>query len=561
MIPVPAAAEKNIKNVAEEIEFTIMKITTQFAEKKVVESTAVQGMRPVETGNAKRGTVKFSSSIADVHSYWHSFMPSVGERIPWTMESTFAAQRGMPFITFFNTAGVNKLAVGLVNCDCDSKISCRMNQETGCYDITWEITAPEKIENFEFWYDTANRPWQQEIPLWRENLQGISCEYPSSVWDPVFCTWYAVHGALTQEWSTKTAKKAAELGFKTFILDDGWCYPDMKRVCPANIPAWYEKIGDWKVDTGKFPDFKKHVEEVQSFGLKYLLWVAPYLIGDHSAMYERLKSIPGSVFGEYLEGYYKLAPEKKEAADIILDLMENLMREYKLDGLKVDFLDQIHPNLEDPRAEACYNFTKELSKRIRQCKADALIEFRQSYAVPRMLACGTQFRAGDAPFDFLLNLRRIAQIRLALGDGIPVHADPAYWPADELPVNISRHFIAMMAGVPMLSVELADLTPEAEAICRFWISFYSRNANWLQDAHWEFDYTGGQLGCATGETPRHTIAIVADPMRVPELKTSGYILNLSYAPLTVPGAQVFDWKGEPVSGDVIPEGYGAFIKR
>ena len=62
----------------------------------------------------------------------------------------------------------------------------------------------------------------------------------------------------------------------------------------------------------------------------------------------------------------------------------------------------------------------------------------------------------------MLNLRRIAHIRLALGDGVPVHADPAYWPADELPVNISRHFIAMMAGVPMLSVELSDLSPEAE---------------------------------------------------------------------------------------------------
>ena len=75
-----------------------MKITTQFAEKKIVESASARDMLPVKTGNARRGTVKFSYSIADVHSYWHSFLPSVGERIPWTMESTFAAQRG----TFFD---------------------------------------------------------------------------------------------------------------------------------------------------------------------------------------------------------------------------------------------------------------------------------------------------------------------------------------------------------------------------------------------------------------------------------------------------------------------------
>ena len=538
-----------------------MQLLNQFAENHTFELKGATGMIPVPTGNVKRGIVTLSMSVADVHSYWHSFMPSVGERIPWTIETAFAAQRGMPFVTFFNTAGINKMAIGLVDCDCDCLFKGKMNQETGCYDISFEISAPDAVKDFSFWFDTTARPWQQEIPLWREKLQNISCEYPAYVWQPVFCTWYAVHGAMKQEWCNKIAAKAADLGFETFILDDGWCYPDMKRVSPSTIRTWYEKIGDWQVDTGKFPDFKGHVEYVQSLGMKYLLWVAPYLIGDHSAMYEKLKNIPGALFGEYLEGYYKLAPENAEAARPMLDLMENLMKEYGLDGLKVDFLDQIHPNVDDPRAEACYNFTAELAKRIRSVKKDAMIEFRQSYAVPRMLACGTQFHAGDAPFDFLLNLRRIAQIRLALGDGVPVHADPAYWPADELPVNISRHFIAMMAGVPMLSVELADLSAEAEAICRFWIAFYKRHAAWLAKAHWEFDYAGGQLGSAVGSFNRSSLAIVCDPCRVPELPTDGWILNMSYAPVTVPGAEVFDWQGKPIAGDTIPEGCGAFVKR
>ena len=80
-----------------------MRIFTQFAEKNVLESQGAAGVLDVSTGNAKRGTVKLSMSIADVHSYWHSFLPSVGERIPWTIETAFAVQRGMPFVTFFNT--------------------------------------------------------------------------------------------------------------------------------------------------------------------------------------------------------------------------------------------------------------------------------------------------------------------------------------------------------------------------------------------------------------------------------------------------------------------------
>ena len=113
----------------------------------------------------------------------------------------------------------------------------------------------------------------------------------------------------------------------------------------------------------------------------------------------------------------------------------------------------------------------------------------------------------------------------------------------------------------MLSVELAELSPEAEAICRFWISFYRRNLIGFQkSAHWEFDYSGGQLGCVTAKTVRSEFAIVVDPCRVPKFTLPGYLLNLSYAPLTVPGAAVFDMFGKKVAGDTIPEGGGARIK-
>ena len=139
---------------------------------------------------------------------------------------------------------------------------------------------------------------------------------------------------------------------------------------------------------------------------------------------------------------------------MLLNQVEKLMPVYGIDGLKIDFLDQIYPDQENPRSNNCQDFTAEITRRIRQHKPEALIEFRQAYTTPQMLSYGTQFRARDCPFDFLLNFRRIAQIRIALGDGIPVHADPAYWPSTELPVNIARHFIAMMAGVPMLSIDL-----------------------------------------------------------------------------------------------------------
>ena len=76
----------------------------------------------------------------------------------------------------------------------------------------------------------------------------------------------------------------------------------------------------------------------------------------------------------------------------------------------------------------------------------------------------------------------------------------------------------------------------------------------------EFDYSGGQLGCVTAKTVRSEFAIVTDPCRVPKFTKPGYLLNLSYAPLTVPGAAVFDMFGKKVAGDTIPEGGGARVK-
>jgi hypothetical protein len=63
-----------------------------------------------------------------------------------------------------------------------------------------------------------------------------------------------------------------------------------------------------------------------------------------------------------------------------------------------------------------------------------------------------------------------------------------------------------------------------------------------------------------GSGRNRAIAIVSDPCRVPEIKTTTWVLNLSHAPLTVPGAEVFDWCGKALAGDVIPEGCGALVK-
>ena len=59
--------------------------------------------------------------------------------------------------------------------------------------------------------------------------------YPDDAWMPVYCTWYAVHAAVEKQWLEEHVDTAAAMGFGTFIVDDGWCFDDMKRVTPQTF--------------------------------------------------------------------------------------------------------------------------------------------------------------------------------------------------------------------------------------------------------------------------------------------------------------------------------------
>ena len=87
----------------------------------------------------------------------------------------------------------------------------------------------------------------------------------------------------------RTAAIAAELGFGTFILDDGWSYDEAKHVNPETIKTWYRDVGRWDAFSPlKFPDFQSHRERMRKLGLNYVVWVAPYFVGTRSEAFRRL---------------------------------------------------------------------------------------------------------------------------------------------------------------------------------------------------------------------------------------------------------------------------------
>ena len=512
--------------------------------------------------NADKLIIKTSISLVDVHGIWsYSLVPGPEKRnMPWVLPIDSNAQKNIPFAATFNIAGGNCGSFATTNLQDDTRILWEINQETGCYDITCTVSLHSETSPFDVILDCRKIDWQDVLADWRDALGLPAYSYPAAAEDPVYCTWYAVHGAVTADFVETNTAMAKELGFTTLIVDDGWCYDDMKRVSPETIVNWYEMIGDWNVSEKKFPNFKEHVKRVQASGMKYMVWVAPHLWGVKSELYQ---ANPGMTINNPIEGYDKMDIHKADYSGLVQKLCA-LAKENGLDGLKIDFLDIVEPDINHPNGRATEKMIAELTDGLKADNPEALIEFRQSYATPGMLKYGTQFRAGDVPFNWIMNFGRIMEIRLAIGNRGPVHADPAYWPFGETAENVARHMMAMLPGVPMLSMDLTRLSEMEKQIIRYYINMYNNCRKLINHGEWKFIFGWSDITAAFVENETERLIVLADADKLPCcMKQDGkrtIVCNLSHKSIKYPCTNAVNAECINVADDEIPPAGSAVLK-
>ena len=496
--------------------------------------------------NSERCEMSFNVPIVDIQQVWTPDMsaPFIGRK--WRLSKASAPQSSMPCIAYFNMAERNRFFFGAEALEWDCLIESKINQEKGVYCVKLIVAAGQgrKLKPFAVTLDRREVPWTQAVGDWRGSLPYAKGKYPDGAWDPAFCSWYAVHAAINAEWVERTAALAAGLGFGTFILDDGWSYDESKRVNPETIKTWYRDVGRWDAfSSAKFPDFRSHRERIRRLGLNYVVWVAPYFLGSRSEAFRRwgYDRRPGI---KPFEGNALTDIENRAMMESVTEQLVRLMRDCDLDGLKVDFIDYIKPSVENPHGARSLEYVSDLMERLRKVRPDGLFEFRQDYATPMTACLATQFRAGDVPFEWLDNLVRIAQIRLTMGDGIPIHSDPIYWAEAETDENVDRHFMAAMAGVPMLSMDLEKLTASRREKVRGWMRFYKeRIAQFHRNGKWQVFYRNGGLVGLVSSLPGKSFVIVNDPKGFKSLwptcgKDDRIVFNLGFESLELPDGVV-----------------------
>ena len=419
----------------------------------------------------------------DMQFRWHTgamFQRNIPPNWAGPLESSLAHH--VPLVQLGSLGGENRLTFALSEARRLVKVKAGVCEESNEIDCSIELfSVPEaplaiyetvlRLDARPLFYAEALRQafhWFETFPECRP------AAVPAAAFDPVYSSWYSFHQQLFDRELEEECRLAAAYGMKGIIVDDGWQTDDCNR--------GYAFCGDWEISKNRFPDMRAHVAKIHELGMKYLVWFAVPFVGKKSRNVERFR-------GKYLvrqDGLdtYVLDPRFPEVREFLISIYENALREWDIDGFKLDFIDMFRFDGEDPAAkenyagrdikslpEAVDRLLSEVMMRLNRIKPGILIEFRQAYIGPAIRKYGSMFRAGDCPADVLSNRVRTIDLRLSSG-ATAVHSDMLEWSASDTAETAALQFLNILFSVPQISVKLGTVPERHREMLRFWLGFW-----------------------------------------------------------------------------------------
>lgn len=448
--------------------------------------------------------------------------------------------RLMPLYEYFDDNQTNRLTIAL------SEPFRRVNAKLGLFEESCEICSefnffteidvPQKRYEVQMLLDSRPVFWAESIrdgSEWIMDAAGLKqFQVPDSAFEPLYSTWYQFHQNVSADTVEAECHLAADMGMKVIILDDGWQTEDGNR--------GYAFCGDWRPTPVKFPDMAAHVAKVHELGMKYMVWYSVPYVGTNSEAYKKFQG----KFLRYSASHqaYIFDPRFPEVREYLVSTYENAMRDWDLDGFKLDFIDAFKFDGADPAvaenyagrdirnlSEAIDVLMKQVSARLFAIKPDVLIEFRQNYMGPAIRQYGNMMRACDCPGNAKDNRMRIASLRLTSGQ-CAVHADMLEWHPEETPENVGRTLISSIFGVIQYSMMLDRLPDAHKEVVGKWMDFAREHRQTL--LHSDFRPCHPELGYPVieAESSAERIIAVFQDNAVIDLGAKGkpiYILNAS----------------------------------
>lgn len=434
--------------------------------------------------------VNWDIASVDITGAWVSDYRKAKDEHLGTRLDTRAVQRA-PLLTYFSQGDENRLTMAASDSlrplflrgrireeDVRLYVSLQLFQERHPalkeYAITLRFDA-RAIPYHAALRDTA-RWWAAQ-----ENYE--PAPVPETARTPVFSTWYCYHQNLDPDTIVEECRIGGELGLGGVIIDDGWQTLDSNR--------GYAHTGDWKPE--RIPDMKGFVDRIHALGQKVLLWYSVPMVGEKSEAVKRFKD--KTLYHHAGFGAYVLDPRYPEVREYLINIYENALKDWGIDGLKLDFIGMFEPRektvltAEDGRDyasvdEAVDRLLTDVMARLRAINPEAGIEFRQPYNGPLMRKYGNMLRAVDCPNSASINRKLTTDVRLT-ADHTAVHADPIVWHPDEPVESAALQILNPLFGVPQISVRLTEASTEHREMIGFWMNYWRENRAILLDGSFE----------------------------------------------------------------------------
>lgn len=435
-------------------------------------------------------SVTWKINATDCCAVWNSFVRNHTIRPDWGgVDAISRLASGMPVqqITAFDSR--NKICVAISDVDTPSKISmgyCEETAEVLCEAVFFTLPT-NAVESYSarIRIDMRSIPFYDSIyqtAFWWENECGYESAFvPESARMPMDSLWYSFHQNLKRDEILEECRLSKELGTETVIIDDGWQTDNSYR--------GYAYCGDWAVCENKMGDMASLVDEIHKIGQKVILWYSVPFVGLYSEKYEEFKDYFLDKSGNERD-FFALDPRYKKVREYLCGVYKKAVTEWKLDGLKLDFIDSFvlrgksleydekrdYQSLED----GIHALMSEIKAELTAINSDILIEFRQSYVGPSIRKYGNMLRVGDCPGDVLANRSQIVNLRMTSGK-TAVHSDMLMWNETDSVENAAMQFANVIFSVPQISMLVKKLPQEHIEMLRFYISFWKEYRNVLLD--------------------------------------------------------------------------------
>ncbi|MBR3867980.1 MAG: alpha-galactosidase [Clostridia bacterium] len=436
-------------------------------------------------------SITWNFSASDVHSTWNpSLLDIHGLAFEWgqlKVQSRLASW--MPIQSLISKNGTNKLCIAVSDVDTPISIKTGLREEDATFACEIEFftrpTSPTDNYTAVVRFDMRSIPYYDSIyetsDWWEHDCGYKSANVPDAAKMPMDSLWYSFHQMLDKDEIIKECKASKVLGLETVIIDDGWQTDDNNR--------GYAYCGDWLVAPKKMGDMAELVEELHKIDMKVMLWYSVPFMGRYTSKYEEFKDM-------FLEGsgndtdFFGLDPRYKKVREYLVGIYKNAVTDWKLDGLKLDFIDSFflkgksleydarrdYQSLED----AIHALMSEVRATLTAINPDILIEFRQSYVGPSIRKYGNMLRVGDCPCDVLKNRIGIINLRMTSGK-TAVHSDMIMWNMNDTAENAALQFASILYGVPQVSVRVDKLPEDHYKMLKYYISFWKEWKDVLLD--------------------------------------------------------------------------------